>query len=1284
ILSRTFDNVSADARGVTAGIIAVGDVEAIAVSGSTVQTDSLSGLARATNLSADSARATNLNDKNGRRSSRTTIGNADLTAGSSIVINALAVGAAQTHSEGSGGGVISVQGAGTDVIVAPSVSTEVNSGAVFHAGTNIAVSADTVIQGTALSEGYSGGVVDVGFSNAQVNLAPASRTIIDGQVNMTADGNISLTATSNSVHANQFGTSDPTSRVTSRGANGAIVGIKLNDATLKASPDVGVQLHGGDLAAAGNMTADGSLTVATHSHLHVESDSTNGAFGFISVGDADAVTTVDGSSTVSLDGHLNLTGTQSVTVQANQNSDAKAYSQSNGGAVIQIARARTTTNGTSTSQTNIGGDATVRSDGNLIVGATVNDAALASAGADSGGLGVSTRSTAETNRTLNSLVNVSGNARLTGENVRITSSTQRADEDAVANSTSKALGAKSHATAGVSTTTNSNVSISGSAVLTGENSLSIRGTQFGLDTKADSAARTKGLGGDTTTASSNSLQTNTHVFAGPETQLRTRDLLVEAAVPSRPGIAVVTQRDGAFIDVGDESVSQSLGLHRTIEINGLVSLLGPRSPYLEIDANGNIVPPQRNVTVEQLTGSEIVVGDIINQGASFAGRIRLLIPTSYYDSGNSSFASTTATISGAPRILFQTNFDRVEIYNRSSRTLTLNQIDVINGTSTFNSNITVSSPNSSGWQPVISTTTGPTDIFIESVGDIRLLDDVVNRYGTTSLTTSGGSILVPSSATIESPVLTLNAVSGSVGSASSPIRTTAPRVALGGTPISQPATLIAGSVRNEFHISELTGSVDLNGLFASGSNSIVNIGAAGSIEKAASSTGVVLTADKIQLNAAQGSIGAESPLPIDARGTNLALDAVAKGSISLEDRSGALHVYRVISTTGGINIAVPDAQNPGQDLIVDNTGVIQALKGSVTLTAGDRIVTETNSQLLAGSGVTMFADSTATDADNGNGGEVTLKGFVKGSSVLIETGAQADVVSIRNLSTTGTTTIRTFETDDRIHLGSQANADTNVNGTLNRIDSTVIVDGGSGTDLLWLDDSGDTIPNAGVVSAAQITGFGLSRSVQYSNLSELQINLGSGNDNVSVHSTQENVTTSVNPGAGVNAVQIGNSADMTSGIAGFLKITGTAGTDSVTVSDRGNSTGSVGQLSGNGSDAVVSGLGMGPNGVRLTNVDQLSIELGTSDDTFTVETLITGMPTTVKGGAGNDILGTAGDHRALLSPLSIDGQSGDDTVRVSSANAGTFHVSADGSVGRVAANEGLNLSFHDAASLELR
>ena len=183
---------------------------------------------------------------------------------------------------------------------------------------------------------------------------------------------------------------------------------------------------------------------------------------------------------------------------------------------------------------------------------------------------------------------------------------------------------------------------------------------------------------------------------------------------------------------------------------------------------------------------------------------------------------------------------------------------------------------------------------------------------------------------------------------------------------------------------------------------------------------------------------------------------------------------------------------------------------------------------------------------------VTVQTTATGSSVLIQTGAGNDRIaingydSVAGLGVRGNTTVWAEGGDDVVYLGSKAGLWSttgtflNVNGDANGIHSTITVDGGSGTDLVVVNDTNDPLGSNGTLSGTLLTGiFGSGGQMAYFNLEQLDINLGNGGYRLDIFGTHTTLTNVVS-GSGADVITIQS-------VSGVTNISTGAGPDTISV-----------------------------------------------------------------------------------------------------------------------------------------
>ncbi|MGN6642873.1 MAG: beta strand repeat-containing protein, partial [Verrucomicrobiota bacterium] len=193
-------------------------------------------------------------------------------------------------------------------------------------------------------------------------------------------------------------------------------------------------------------------------------------------------------------------------------------------------------------------------------------------------------------------------------------------------------------------------------------------------------------------------------------------------------------------------------------------------------------------------------------------------------------------------------------------------------------------------------------------------------------------------------------------------------------------------------------------------------------------------------------------------------------------------------------------------------GTVNAIAGALTLEGG------------AGSDTMNVDDSGDATANTGLLTANTLSGLGLGAVVNyaavemlhINLGSGNDTFNLHSTLASTTTTVSTGAGANTVNVGSDAPV---AGGTLNDIQGALIVVG-SGSDVLNLDDSGDTTPNAGFLIPANLTGLGMGAGITFSGLDVLNVSLGSGDDTFSINDMTDATITRIDGGAGSNTATL--------------------------------------------------------------------------------------------------------------------------------------------------------------------
>ncbi len=415
----------------------------------------------------------------------------------------------------------------------------------------------------------------------------------------------------------------------------------------------------------------------------------------------------------------------------------------------------------------------------------------------------------------------------------------------------------------------------------------------------------------------------------------------------------------------------------------------------------------------------------------------------------------------------------------------------------------------------------------------------------------------------------------------------------------------------------------------------------------------------------------------NSQGTTGSPDSINTGTL---DNIGAL-----------LTINGNDPDSAGSDILnVDDTGEGDTNTGTLT----DTQITGLD---MAGS-ITYGTFETLNIGLGSNVDTFTIESTHDGVTNL-DGNDGGDIFNVRTIS--GQTTVDGGNGSDTFNVG-------NIAGTLNSIFVALILNGNdptSGSDVLNVDDTGDTEANtgdlAGTLTATQITGLGMASGITYGTIETLNIGLGSNQDRFTIFSTHVGVTnldgndgadiinvrtisgtTTVNVGAGADTVNVGsiaagvagnpdiNSGGTVNGISALLTVDGGGGVDRdrLTVDDTFDSATNTGVLTG----SSLTGLGMGNAnqsavnaalGITYTKFEDLFISPGSGADIFSIITTHNSTTaggqsetTTLNAGAGTDTI----HINAVSDNLVVNGQDHADIINVRTISGPTTVDAGDG------------------------
>ncbi len=347
---------------------------------------------------------------------------------------------------------------------------------------------------------------------------------------------------------------------------------------------------------------------------------------------------------------------------------------------------------------------------------------------------------------------------------------------------------------------------------------------------------------------------------------------------------------------------------------------------------------------------------------------------------------------------------------------------------------------------------------------------------------------------------------------------------------------------------------------------------------------------------------------------------------------------------------------------IQNTGTGDS--ANIVLGQGSDPVTITSSTVTQGVNTVDFGPSVTLLSVTGTASNVpyTIQTTpASPATTTLNTGDGNDVVNVQG--TSGPTTINAGAGTDVINVGSQSPAGSGPpptpGSTASTIQGMLTVATTIGNVTLNVDDSGDTRPVSTTLTNAALVGLGMGAGgIAYTNLTALNVYLGSGGDVFNIQSTAQFALTTLIAAAGsaANSFNIGSLAPTLSGgnvqgILGQVVIQG-AGADSLVVDDSGDTNPQSATLT----NTSLTGLSMVSNAVTYSGLGSLKVNLGTGGDLFNIQSTAAATTTTLvaqtSGSAANTF--NAGSLAPTLNggvvggiqgPLLIDG-TGADTLNV--------------------------------------
>ena len=322
----------------------------------------------------------------------------------------------------------------------------------------------------------------------------------------------------------------------------------------------------------------------------------------------------------------------------------------------------------------------------------------------------------------------------------------------------------------------------------------------------------------------------------------------------------------------------------------------------------------------------------------------------------------------------------------------------------------------------------------------------------------------------------------------------------------------------------------------------------------------------------------------------------------------------------GSTLTVKGGQHLDQ-LNLDDTG--DALPGVLTLM----------SSTISGLDIPGSIVYTNAGALNLNLGPATntVKVLSTGFGATTIAGGGGTTFDVQSIS--GSTTLNAGSGSNVFNVGSLAPA---LGGVLSTIGGSLVLSGGGATDVLNIDDSGDSSTQTGLLSSNALTGLGMAKNgVTYTGMSSLDVSLGNGSATLTVLGTEAGPTTvsagngndvfniraisgplTIDGGSGSSVFNVGSQAPASggvlSGIVGTLLLNSGAGSSSLNIDDSGDATNQSAFLSAGN----LQGLGLS-SALSFDPFTNITITLGSGNDTFSLTGFQAGTAAaTINGGPG--------------------------------------------------------------------
>lgn len=303
--------------------------------------------------------------------------------------------------------------------------------------------------------------------------------------------------------------------------------------------------------------------------------------------------------------------------------------------------------------------------------------------------------------------------------------------------------------------------------------------------------------------------------------------------------------------------------------------------------------------------------------------------------------------------------------------------------------------------------------------------------------------------------------------------------------------------------------------------------------------------------------------------------------------------------------------------------------GNIGSTTADQIDIDVNGSMLSvrvTAGSTVFAENVPLDAF---------------SSIIVNSGSGNDTVTVNELPAGKSLSINLGSGDDELRLAAESgDFDSNILGS-------VSVSGGGGFDAVrFFDAADDTGPDTWLFVIAAVTKGG--SGIAYSDIDSLIVDGSAIAATYQVNALPAGMTLQINAGTAADSFIFGG-GDFEANVRGTVTVNTSAAGESIVIDDT-SETGTRGYDFTANTIRRTGGAGV----INHGGVAGVTINNGPANDTILVPSLPAGVPLTINGGAGDDVVSAGGGNFAanVLSSLIFNGGEGTDRFSLDNTAVG--------------------------------